>query len=41
MEKKEAIRQAAITVIAQRGFHEAVIDMIAGEARVSVGTIYN
>jgi TetR/AcrR family fatty acid metabolism transcriptional regulator len=39
--KKEAIRQAAIAVIAERGFHEAVIGMIASRAGVSVGTVYN
>ncbi len=41
LDKKEIIRQAAISVIAERGFHESTVDLIAGRARVSVGTIYN
>jgi len=39
--RKEQIRQAAITVIAQEGFHGATTDKIAAQARVAVGTIYN
>ena len=39
--KKELIRQAAIKAIAERGYHEATIDLISDRAGVSVGTIYN
>lgn len=39
--KKEQIRQAAITIFAQLGYHEANTDKIAAEAEVAVGTIYN
>ena len=39
--KKEIIREAAIKVMAQEGFHEATIDKIASESKVAVGTIYN
>jgi TetR/AcrR family fatty acid metabolism transcriptional regulator len=39
--KKELIRQAAIEVIAENGFHDATIDKIASKAGIAVGTIYN
>ncbi|NLN16904.1 MAG: TetR/AcrR family transcriptional regulator [Firmicutes bacterium] len=39
--KKDLIRQAAIEVIVDRGFHAATTDAIAARAGVSVGTIYN
>ena len=41
MDKREQIRQGAIEVIAQRGFHAATTQLIAGAADVAVGTIYN
>lgn len=40
-DKKELIRETAIEVIANLGFHNATTDRIAVEAGVSVGTIYN
>jgi|SRR5690554_4645201 len=40
-EKKEWIRKAAIRIIAREGFYHCTTDKIAGEAGVSVGTIYN
>ena len=39
--KKDIIRQAAIEVIVDSGFHAATTDAIAARAEVSVGTIYN
>lgn len=39
--KKELIRETAIKVIAELGFHNATTDRIAAEAGISVGTIYN
>lgn len=39
--KKELIRQAAIDVIAENGFHDATIEKIAAKAKVAVGTVYN
>lgn len=39
--KKDIIRQAAIEVIVDSGFHAATTDAIAARAGVSVGTIYN
>jgi len=39
--KKEIIRQAAIEVIVEGGFHAATTDAIAAKAGVAVGTIYN
>jgi TetR/AcrR family fatty acid metabolism transcriptional regulator len=39
--KKELIRETAIEVIAELGFHNATTDRIADEAGISVGTIYN
>ena len=41
MDKREQIRQGAIEVIAQKGFHAATTQVIAREAGVAVGTIYN
>jgi TetR/AcrR family fatty acid metabolism transcriptional regulator len=40
-DKKELIRETAIEVIANLGFHNATTDRIAAEAGISVGTIYN
>ncbi len=40
-DKKELIRETAIEVIANMGFHHATTDRIAAEAGISVGTIYN
>lgn len=40
-DKRELIRETAIEVIAELGFHNATTDRIADEAGVSVGTIYN
>lgn len=40
-DKKELIRQTAIDVIAELGFHNATTDRIAEQAGISVGTIYN
>lgn len=40
-DKKEMIREAAITVMSQLGFHAATTDKIAKEAGVAVGTVYN
>lgn len=39
--KKELIREAAIEVIAENGFHDATIEKIATKAKVAVGTVYN
>ncbi|MCG1012243.1 TetR/AcrR family transcriptional regulator [Tepidanaerobacter sp. GT38] len=39
--KKELLRQAAIDVIAENGFHDATIEKIAAKAKVAVGTVYN
>ncbi len=41
MDRREQIRQGAVKVISERGFHEATTSIIAGAAGVSVGTIYN
>ncbi|RKD31926.1 TetR/AcrR family transcriptional regulator [Thermohalobacter berrensis] len=41
MEKKELIRQCAIEVISEKGYHNTTIKMIADKANVAVGTIYN
>lgn len=38
---KERIREAAIVVMSERGFHLTTTDEIAKEAGCSVGTIYN
>lgn len=40
-DKKERLRQAAVALIAKRGFHETTTDAIAREAGVAVGTVYN
>lgn len=40
-EMKERIREAAIMVMSERGFHLTTTDEIAKEANCSVGTIYN
>ncbi len=39
--KKEQIREAAVSVIAEVGYHTATTDKIAAEAGVAIGTIYN
>lgn len=41
MDKKELIRQTAIKVFSEDGFHKATTDKIAKKAEVAVGTIYN
>lgn len=41
MNKKELIRQNAIKLIAQTGYHDTTVSSIADEAKVAVGTIYN
>jgi TetR/AcrR family transcriptional regulator, fatty acid metabolism regulator protein len=41
MDRREQIRRGAIEVIARKGFHAATTQMIAREADVAVGTIYN
>lgn len=41
MDRREQIRRAAVEVIAEKGFHAATTDLIAGAASVAVGTIYN
>lgn len=41
MPKKEAIRKAAVKIIAEEGFFSATTDKIAKEAGLAVGTIYN
>lgn len=40
-DKRELIRQSAIKIFYEEGFHQATTDRIAAEAGVSVGTIYN
>jgi len=39
--KKELIRQSAIKIIADEGYYNTTIKMIADEAGIAVGTIYN
>ena len=39
-EKREAILQAALTLFAERGFHNAPMSLLAKQAEVSAGTIY-
>ncbi len=39
-EKREAILQAALTLFAERGFHNAPMSLLARQAGVSAGTIY-
>ncbi len=41
MDRKEQIRKAAINIMAEHGFYKSTIEMIAREADISVGTIYN
>jgi TetR/AcrR family fatty acid metabolism transcriptional regulator len=41
MEKKELLRKEAINIFAQEGFHSTTVKMIAKEAGVAVGTVYN
>ncbi len=41
MDRREQIRKAAVNVIAEKGFYEATTQLIADEAGISVGTIYN
>lgn len=41
MAKKELIRQTAISVMAELGYHESTTDRIAQEGGMAVGTIYN
>jgi len=40
MDKKEAIRKAAIKVMAQQGFHNTKMQSIADEAGIAIGTVY-
>ncbi len=40
-DKRDTIREAAIRVFSEKGFHEARADEIARAAGVAVGTIYN
>lgn len=40
-DKKELIRQAALSAFAKYGFHNTTANQIAVEAEVAVGTIYN
>ncbi len=40
-DKRELIRQSAIQIFYEEGFHQATTDRIAAGAGVSVGTIYN
>jgi AcrR family transcriptional regulator len=39
-DKREAIIQAALELVAEHGFHGAPISMVAGRAGVAAGTIY-
>ncbi|WP_067722464.1 TetR/AcrR family transcriptional regulator [Nocardia yamanashiensis] len=41
IDKRQAILDAAFTVFARDGYHQAGVDAIAGEARVAKHTIYN
>ena len=41
VEKRDAIVQAALELIAEHGFHEAPMSMIASKAGVGAGTIYS
>lgn len=41
MDKRELIRKNAIKVIAQEGYHNTKVQMIANQAGVAVGTVYN
>lgn len=40
MEKKEAIRKAAIKVMAREGFYNTKMQSIAEEAGIAIGTVY-
>jgi len=40
-DKRKLIREAAIKLFAEKGYHETRADEIAQEAGVAVGTIYN
>ncbi len=40
-DKRQTIRKAAISAIARMGYHDATTDVIAREANVAVGTLYN
>ncbi len=39
--KKNLIKQSAVVVFAQEGYHETTVEEIAQEAEIAVGTIYN
>ena len=41
MEKKELLRKSAITIFAKEGYYNSTVKMVADEAGVAVGTIYN
>ncbi len=41
MEKREAILQAALELIAERGFHDTPMSLIARRSGASAGTIYH
>ncbi len=41
LNRKELIRQTAIQVMAEYGYHNSTTDKIAEEAGIAVGTIYN
>lgn len=41
LSRKELIRQTAIQVMAENGYHNSTTDKIAQEAGIAVGTIYN
>ncbi len=41
IDKKEQINDAAVKIIAQKGYHEATMQDIAHEAGLAVGTLYN
>ena len=41
MDKKELLREKAIDVFAQEGYHDTKVKMIAEESGVAVGTVYN
>ena len=40
-DKREAILEAMLTLVAERGFHDAPMSMVAKRARVSAGIIYH
>ncbi|MGM0502369.1 MAG: TetR/AcrR family transcriptional regulator [Bacillota bacterium] len=41
MDKKELLREKAVDVFAQEGYHDTKVKMIAEESGVAVGTVYN